>query len=97
MPYSELQAVMREIVFHEGGTVPRDSQQVGTTWQYVNVNGGPDRRFKENPQIPVMLYGRINFTTSSGLDLHWDCSRPSSARLLAAAIASYVVPPAVAD
>ncbi|MEW1913629.1 hypothetical protein AB0442_35275 [Kitasatospora sp. NPDC085895] len=95
VPYHELQAVVSDVRFHEGGPVPRDSQQVGTTWQYVNVKGGPDRRYKANPQIPIMHYGRINFTTRTGLNLQWDCSQPTSARQLAQAVATYVSPPAL--
>jgi Protein of unknown function (DUF4236) len=93
LSYRELHVVASELRFHESGSVPRDSQQVGTTWQYVNVKGGPDRRFKNNPRLRVMLYGRVGFTTRTGLNLRWDCSRPASARHLAQAITSYVAPP----
>ncbi|MFC5890121.1 DUF4236 domain-containing protein [Kitasatospora sp. CM 4170] len=91
--YRELFVVMNDLRFHESGSVPRDSQQVGTTWQYVNVKGGPDRRFKNNPQLRIMLYGRINFTTHTGLNLKWDCSRPVSARQFTQAVSSYGAPP----
>jgi hypothetical protein len=55
--------------FIESKRKPRDSQQVDTTWQYVNVKGGPDRRFKNNRQFPVMLYGKVDLSAPSGL--HW--------------------------
>ncbi len=55
--------------FIESKRKPRDSQQVDTTWQYVNVKGGPDRRFKNNPQFPVMLYGEVDLSAPNGL--HW--------------------------
>jgi len=93
LSYPELFTAVNDLRFHESGSVPRDSQQVGTTWQYVNVKGGPDRRFKNNPQLRIMLYGRINFTTRTGLNLQWDCSRTASARQLAQAISSYAAPP----
>jgi len=92
LPYRELSAVVSDLRFHESGPVPRDSQQVGTTWQYVNVKGGPDRRFKNNPKRRIMLYGRVTFTTRTGLNLQWDCSRAASARQLARAISSYTAP-----
>lgn len=88
LSYSDLLVHVNDLRFHEDGTVPRDSQQVGTTWQYVNVKGGPDRRFKNNPRLRIMLYGRISFTTKSGLNLRWDCSRPSAARDFVRAISS---------
>lgn len=55
--------------FIESKRKPCDSQQVNTTWQYVNVKGGPDRRYKNNRKLPVMLYGEINLSAPGGL--HW--------------------------
>jgi hypothetical protein len=46
--------------------LPRDAQKVGETWQYVNVKGGPDRRFSNNPVLPVMLYGEMEIASASG-------------------------------
>jgi hypothetical protein len=34
----------------------------------VNKKGGPDRRFANNPQLPVCLYDKIHFGSSSGLN-----------------------------
>jgi hypothetical protein len=77
--YSDLELQVTAIRFTESGRVPRDSQQVDTTWQYVNVNGGPDRRFKDNRRYPVMLYGELTIGSSGGL--HWllQSSQPTSA------------------
>ena len=74
--------------FIESGTVPRDSRQVDTTWTYVNVKGGPDRRFKNNRQIPIMLYGDVVITAPNGLNLIWQFSTPESASQMAAGIAA---------
>ena len=77
--YGDLEARAAALRFTESGRVPRDSQQVDMTWQYVNVRGGPDRRFKNNRQFPVMLYGELGMTSATGL--HWllQCSQPSCA------------------
>jgi hypothetical protein len=53
--------------FNETDGVPGDAQQIGTTWRFVNKNGGPDRRFNNNRQIPIALYGEIALRTESGL------------------------------
>lgn len=53
--------------FIEDERLPQDAQRIGTTWRYVNKDGGPDRRFSDNPQLPVMLYGQLDLTTSGGL------------------------------
>lgn len=54
--------------FIESERVPADAQVVGQTWQYVNKNGGPDRRFKGNRQIPIALYEELHFQSPTGLN-----------------------------
>ncbi|WP_194923280.1 hypothetical protein [Catenulispora pinisilvae] len=61
----------------------------------MNVKGGPDRRFKNNPWLRIMLYGSIKFTTRTGLNMQWYCSRPASTRQLSHAISFYAAPPEV--
>lgn len=78
--YSDLKVDVQESRYVEHGRVPRDSHQVGTTWQYVNKKGGPDRRFNNNRQIPVMQYGVITFSSSSGLSSLFMCSRSELAK-----------------
>jgi hypothetical protein len=81
IPYSDLKVEVQESRFVEHGRVPRDSRQVDTTWQYVNKKGGPDRRFNNNRQIPVMQYGVIGFSSSSGLQALFMCSSCDVAKL----------------
>jgi len=54
--------------FLEEEGVPSDSKVIGNTWAKVNKNGSPDRRFKDNYQIPICLYGNIEIKSSSGLN-----------------------------
>ena len=61
---------------------PRDARQVDTTWRFVNKNGGPDRRFKDNRQLPVMLYGESPSRVSHGLSWNLDLSVIDVADLL---------------
>lgn len=65
--------------FIEDERLPQDAQQVGYTWRYVNKDGGPDRRFSSNPQLPVMLYGQIDLTSSGGLRERFHVSDASKA------------------
>lgn len=84
--YSELQIQVTRQPFIESQRLPRDAAQVDTTWQYVNVKGGPDRRFKNNRQLPIMLYGELELTSGSGL--HWllQCSQPAVTEQVASAL-----------
>jgi hypothetical protein len=59
--------------FIESDRVPHDAAQVGQTWQYANVGGGPDRRFKNNRQIPIMNYAELA-VSGNGLRLVWQIS-----------------------
>jgi len=66
--YAELNAQAVQARFIEDGNVPSDAQQVGTTWRYVARSGGPDRRFNNNRQLPILLYGKLSLTSASGLN-----------------------------
>ena len=70
--------------FIESSTPPRDAARVGTTWQYVNKNGGPDRRFSNNRQLPVMQYGELSLSTSGGF--RWELQASLVAALQQAAL-----------
>jgi hypothetical protein len=53
--------------FIEEDTVPGDATIVDQTWRFVAKNGGPDRRFNGNRQLPVCLYGEMDFGSAGGL------------------------------
>ena len=47
-------------------TAPADATIVGQTWKYVNKKGGPDRRFKDNRQLPICLFEEIAMVSEGG-------------------------------
>lgn len=53
--------------FQETEAVPPDATVAGHSWRYVNNDGGPDRRFADNPRIPVCAYGRVSIRSTTGL------------------------------
>jgi hypothetical protein len=65
--YEQLVILWSNTVFLEDDGVPTDAQVVGQTWQYVNKKGGPDRRFKNNRQIPKVLYQQMGVQGTGGL------------------------------
>jgi len=85
--YSELNARAGQTRFIEDGFVPSDASHVGTTWKYVSKSGGPDRRFNNNRQLPVVLYGELYLTIRSGVNEEFQCSVPAAAMQMAAVIA----------
>jgi hypothetical protein len=88
IPYSSLRTSVAPSRFIENGSVPRDATQVGTTWQYVNKSGGPDRRFKNNRQLPVMQYAELTLLGPGRYANTWQLSRPAAAQTLHMALES---------
>ncbi|MDP1624177.1 MAG: DUF4236 domain-containing protein [bacterium] len=74
----------------EEESVPSDSQIIDYTWRYVRKDGGPDRRFSNNRQIPITNYGYIELTSQTGLELHLQVSNLSYAQQFTNAILDYM-------
>lgn len=49
---------------------PSDANIIYNTWQYTNKGGGPDRRFKNNKEIPVCKYGELKIEIGNKLLLY---------------------------
>lgn len=81
--YDALSVSFAPTRFIEDAAVPRDAQVVGHTWQYVNKDGGPDRRFSHNRQIPIAQYGLLEIRSSTGLNIHLHVSNLGAARYFA--------------
>lgn len=65
--YDQLRITVESWPFVEAEPVPADATSIGHTWKYVNRDGGPDRRFADNRQLPILLYEQISFTSPAGL------------------------------
>jgi hypothetical protein len=78
--YSDFRISVSSVRFVETDPVPKDAQVVGHTWQYVNKNGTPDKRFKNNRKIPVCLYGQVFLRSSSGLNVELQVSNIQNTR-----------------
>lgn len=66
--YDQLRIAVSSHPFVETDPVPADARVVGRTWRYVNKDGRPDRRFRDNPEIPVVLYEQVHFASGTGLN-----------------------------
>jgi hypothetical protein len=72
--YNDLQVTQRFTRFIESDTVPGDATVVDHTWLYVNKSGGPDRRFNNNRQLPVLQLGELGFASLKGLNIQLNVS-----------------------
>jgi len=86
--YDSLRVDVSQTRFIEDGTVPGDSQVVDRTWKYVNKKGGPDRRFKDNRELPIATYEELLLTSSSGLNELVQLSRIGVGSSLTEAVAA---------
>lgn len=66
--YANLDLRWQDSNFIEDGQVPRDAVVIGHTWKHPNKNGGPDRRFRDNRQIPICRYEVLHLRSGSGLN-----------------------------
>ncbi len=66
--YRDLKIALNQSRFVESGTVPSDAKIVDYTWHYVNKNGGPDKRFRDNRRLPIALYEESHFQSTNGLN-----------------------------
>jgi hypothetical protein len=63
IPYSEVQASLQDLEYVEQESLPSDATVIGKTWKYVRRDGGPDRRFSNNRQLPIVRYGVVAFSS----------------------------------
>jgi hypothetical protein len=84
--YRTLEIAASSTRFIESGSVPADATVVGRTWQYTNKSGGPDRRFRDNRQIPICLYDELSFQTPTGLNEIFQISRAGVAESFIASV-----------
>ncbi|HEY0094125.1 MAG TPA: hypothetical protein VGB96_07365 [Archangium sp.] len=88
IPYDELQVKVESRRFIESDPAPPDAMEVGATWQYVNRDGSPDRRFANNRRLPVLLYEQVSFTSASGLNEVLQLSRTGGGESFRSAISA---------
>ncbi len=75
--------------FHEEDGVPHDATVVGTTWKKTNKDGSPDRRFRDNYQIPIAHYGELTIRSKTGINEAYMFSNAGAAAGFASAFATY--------
>lgn len=75
--------------FLEEEKVPIDAAVVDHTWAKVNKNGSPDKRFKDNYQIPICQYGKIELSSATGLNEAYQVSSYAKSEKFASAMQNY--------
>jgi uncharacterized protein YgiM (DUF1202 family) len=65
--YKHLKIENKVSRFIEDEVVPSDAEVVDHTWRYLNKNGSPDRRFKDNRRLPICLYSEYTIRSDTGV------------------------------
>ena len=84
--YDDIQIRAQTSRFIEDRTPVADAQIVDHTWKHPNKSGGPDRRFRDNRQLPVCLYDAMHLSSSSGLNELMEFSRTGLVQVFSAAL-----------
>lgn len=69
--------------------LPSDAEVVDYNWQYPRRDGGPDRRFANNRQIPVVRVGYLTLESDTGLAIRLQSTLTSTVSETAQAFARY--------
>lgn len=72
--------------FTETEQLPLDAKISHKVWAKSNKDGTRDKRFKDNKELPVMLYGELGLKSAGGLNESLMFSRHDSCRLFVAAV-----------
>ena len=75
--------------FAETEQPPRDSVQRGSTWQFANKDGSRDARYRENQEIPYMVYAELGFKSPTGLNEEFMISNVDAAATFSDALLEF--------
>lgn len=54
--------------------IPSDTKVVDYKYLHINKDGSPDKRYKDNPQYPICLFCKANFSFNDNIHIHLLCS-----------------------
>jgi hypothetical protein len=80
VPYEDLRFSYSEQRVYAVHGHPQDATVVDRTWAHTRKDGYPDRRYKYNPSIPIVLYGLVKLESRSGWTMALQTSSRDSAR-----------------
>ena len=86
---NELGFTHNAVKYVETSGVPSDTKIIDRTWAKVNKNGSPDRRFKDNYEIPVVKYGAILLATETGVHEEYMFSNYEASEAFARSFSDY--------
>lgn len=80
LEYKDIQLDFSLTQVIEEEKLPEDTTVIGQTWAKANKDSSPDKRFKENYQIPIAQYGKISIKSDTGMNEEYMVSNAEHAR-----------------
>ena len=91
--YDELKIATAPMPFMESGLVPSDATTIQTTFLHANKDGGPDRRFADNPSSSVCAYQKVTLLFPGAFERVFLQSAPRDLQPLLTALSAMVSRP----
>ena len=57
--YADVTVEVKKVPLMETGFAPSDAKIAGRTWKYVKRDGTPDKRYRDNPEFPIVQYAHV--------------------------------------
>ena len=89
VPYQDLELSYHSAAFIEPGVPPADAIILRYTWRFINKNGTPDLRYRNNYQIPVTEATYVNLSSKKGFQLSLQASNRKHAEYFLECLRSY--------
>ena len=68
--YQELNIKYTEFCYLEEDELTKDGHIAGKIYKYINNDGSPNKRYANNPEIPLVSYGLLKFYSANGLKMN---------------------------
>lgn len=65
----DISLTIEDITFVENSALPPDATAKGSEWQYVNPDGSPDTKRKNNRELPICTYSLLHLSSPSGINV----------------------------
>jgi serine/threonine protein kinase len=95
MNYQDLVISSNYSEFMEAGVPPADARILRYAWHYINKNGTPDLRYRNNYQVPVTEATYVNLQSNRGLKLSLQASNRKNAEFFLDCLRAYKPSPPV--
>lgn len=76
--YKNLNFNSANVRFIEEQEPASDAEVIDYVWKYTNKNGGKDKRFSDNRQLPICRYSEYKFSSNKGFELTLNTSKPEA-------------------